>query len=81
MAMVLGRMGCGQVRGVWIVKRKRLTGEIRFRISKRDQERVEWLLNNIPEENTTVSALLRRLIYQEYDRLFDLHTKLEHARR
>lgn len=52
------------------MKRKRLSaGEIRFRISKLDLERIEWLVENHPDEHNTVSALLRSLVSDEYNRL------------
>lgn len=51
---------------------KRMTaGEVRFRISKNDLERLEWLITNHPDEHQTVSALLRALITNEYNRLYD----------
>ena len=52
------------------MKRKRLSaGEIRFRISKIDLERIDWLIKNHPDEHDTVSALLRSLISKEVERL------------
>jgi hypothetical protein len=44
-------------------------GEIRFRTSKNDQTRIDWLLENHPDQSTTVSSLLRILILREYERL------------
>jgi hypothetical protein len=53
------------------VKRRRLTGEIRFRISKEDLARLQWLLENAPiaHPSPNVSAVLRTLILREYERL------------
>lgn len=49
---------------------KRYTaGEIRFRTSPKDQERLDWLLENHPDQMPTISALLRVLILREYERL------------
>ena len=51
-------------------RRKRYNaGEIRFRTAKPDQERIDWLLDNHPDQMTTVSSLLRILILREYERL------------
>ena len=51
-------------------RRKRYTaGEIRFRTSKADQERIDWLLENHPDLTDTISALIRMLILREYERL------------
>lgn len=51
------------------MKRKRMSaGEIRFRISKNDYDRIEWLMKNHPDDLPTVSALLRSLITYEYSR-------------
>lgn len=44
-------------------------GEVRFRISREDQERLEWLM--IHSDHRTTSELLRALIATEYDRLQD----------
>lgn len=44
-------------------------GEIRFRTAKTDQQRIDWLLENHPDQVSTVSALLRILILREYERL------------
>jgi hypothetical protein len=50
--------------------RKRYTaGEIRFRTSASDQKRIDWLLENHPDQSSTISALLRILILREYERL------------
>lgn len=50
--------------------RKRYTaGEIRFRTSPTDQQRIDWLLENHPDQSPTISDLLRRLILREYERL------------
>lgn len=51
--------------------RKRYTaGEIRFRTSPKDQQRIDWLLENHPDQATkTISNLLRHLILREYERL------------
>lgn len=46
-------------------------GEIRFRVSKNDLERLEWLIDNHPDEHNTTSALVRSLISNEYNRLKD----------
>jgi hypothetical protein len=53
------------------VKRRRLTGEIRLRISKDDLERLHWLLENaaIAQPSPTASAVIRTLILREYERL------------
>lgn len=48
------------------MKRKRLTNEIRFRVSKKDLERIDYILKD--QDDTTISALLRTLIQQEYGR-------------
>lgn len=51
-------------------KRKRYSqGEVRFRVSKTDLERIAWLLNHAPEQINTTSALIRTLIFREYERL------------
>jgi hypothetical protein len=50
--------------------KKRFTaGEIRFRTSPTDQKRIDWLLENHPDQSTTVSSLLRILILREFERL------------
>lgn len=55
------------------VKRRRLSaGEVRFRISRIDQERIEWLIKNHPDQHATVSALLRALIAREHAALTHL---------
>lgn len=49
-------------------KRKPLSaGEIRFRVSRTDLDRIEALLTNSHTES--ISALLRTLIYEAYCRL------------
>lgn len=49
---------------------KRFTaGEVRFRTAKQDQKRIDWLLENHPDQCPTISALLRVLILREYERL------------
>jgi hypothetical protein len=48
------------------MKRKRLTSEIRFRVSKQDLERINWLLER--DQYRTVSSLLRSMIYEEWCR-------------
>jgi hypothetical protein len=44
-------------------------GEIRFRTSPNDQKRIDWLLENHPDQTPTISSLLRILILREYERL------------
>lgn len=51
-------------------QRKRYSaGEIRFRTSSADQKRIDWLLENHPDQSATISSLLRILILREYERL------------
>ena len=51
------------------MKRKRYSaGEVRFRISKADHDRIEWLLEHHPD-GAALSNLLRILILREYERL------------
>lgn len=53
-------------------KRKRFSaGEVRFRVSKEDLERINWLLEHasIAHPNYTLSAIVRTLILREYERL------------
>lgn len=57
-------------------RRKRYTaGEIRFRTAKPDQDRIDWLLDNHPDQASTISQLIRILILREYERL---QPKLKH---
>lgn len=50
------------------MKRKRLSaGEIRFRVSKNDLERIEWLLTE--HQAQSVSSMLRNMIYEEWRRM------------
>lgn len=58
-------------------RRKRYSaGEIRFRTAKPDQDRIDWLLDNHPDQAPTISALIRILILREYERL---QPKLKHT--
>ena len=50
-------------------KKRYTAGEIRFRTSPTDQKRIDWLLENHPDQSTTVSSLLRILILREFERL------------
>ena len=50
-------------------RKRYFAGEIRFRTSKNDQTRIDWLLEHHPDQSTTVSSLLRILILREYERL------------
>ena len=57
------------------MKRKPLTaGEIRFRTSKVDRDRLDWLLRYHPNEYRTISELLRALIAREQEALTNVHT-------
>jgi Arc/MetJ-type ribon-helix-helix transcriptional regulator len=49
------------------MKRRLSAGEIRFRVSKKDLERIQLLIDN--GEHGSVSALLRTLIYKEAARV------------
>lgn len=52
------------------MKRKRFAaGEIRFRVSKPDIDRLAWLVDNHPDQTHTISSLIRTLILREYERL------------
>lgn len=76
-----GALRCASCKTIWLmfdrkpkvspnVKKSRYTaGEIRFRTAKQDQERIDWLLANHPDQTTTISALIRILILREYERL------------
>ena len=50
-------------------KRRYSAGEVRFRASKADLTRIEWLLEHHPDESSNTSQLLRILILREYERL------------
>lgn len=61
------------------MRRKRLSQEVRFRASEQDLERLEYLLENHPEEYRTVSVLLRALISREHAALLSLRSGLPRA--
>ena len=53
------------------MKRQRLSaGEIRFRVSRDDKKRIDWLLENT--EHQSISTMIRSLIYIYHEKQKEL---------